>query len=180
MSTAFWNKRPQPDEYYQYYDAYVGLVPDDQCSNLLNSQVDEIASFFRLVSPEVANEVHPPYVWTIKQAVGHVIDTERVFGARLHHFGMGDLQALPSMDQNQFVDGCDYDELDLHDLVKEWIHARQANILLIKRIKPAAWLNRGTASGFQVTPRALVWMLVGHVMHHMSVFRGRLKQPNPS
>ena len=46
---------------------------------------------------------HPPYTWTIKQVVGHLIDSERVFGYRALRFARGDATPLPGFDENAYA-----------------------------------------------------------------------------
>ena len=168
------SERPAADEYFEYYNTYISLVPDGQCMTLLDSQIDFLRQYFSNVSDEAASVTHPPYTWTIKQVVGHLIDTERIFAERLHHFAFGDLKPLPGMDQNVYVENCDFQDTKLADLVDEMILCRRANILMIKRISANAWSNRGVASDHLVSARALLWMLVGHVIHHMTIVQKRL------
>lgn len=167
-------RRPGRDEYFEYYDTYIRLVPDGQCLALLHSQVDELRSYFAEVTEAEASVPHPPYVWTIKQVVGHMIDAERIFADRLHRFASGDPQPQPGMEQDPYVANHDYQTPLLGDLVDEWVHCRQANIRLVHRLKPSAWDQRGIASGHAITVRAIAWILVGHIMHHMKIVRARL------
>jgi uncharacterized damage-inducible protein DinB len=122
--------------------------------------------------------LHAPYTWTIKQVVGHLIDVERIFAERLHHISSNDLQPINGMNQDEYVANADYQSPTLASLVDELLFCRQANLLLVRRIKPSAWDNRGMASGHPVTARALVWMLVGHIMHHMKIVERRLTASN--
>ncbi len=82
-------QRPAADEYNEYYDTYISKVPDGNILDQLSHQISEIESVYRSVSAEVAEQVHAPYTWTIKQVVGHLIDTERIFADRLHRFRDG-------------------------------------------------------------------------------------------
>ncbi|MCC6507542.1 MAG: DinB family protein [Pirellulaceae bacterium] len=166
--------RPKADEYFEYYDTYISKVPDGNIVEQLRDQVAEIEALFRPISEEVAQQIHPPYTWTIKQVMGHLIDTERIFADRLHKFAMGETQAQPGMDQDVYVASADYGSVTLSALVDELVHCRRANSLLVQRLTEEAWNRRGTASGHAVTVRALAWMLVGHVIHHAQIVTIRL------
>lgn len=174
MTEPKLDRRPERDEFFEYYLTYIRLVPDGQCSALMESQVDQLREFFLAVSEEQASIVHAPYSWTIKQVVGHLIDAERIFAERLHHIAFNDLQPLNGMDQDQYVANADYITPSLQALVSELLLCRQANLLLVHRIKSSAWDNRGVASGYEVTARALAWMMVGHIMHHQRIIERRL------
>ncbi len=167
-------RRPNSDEFAEYYNTYISRVAEGQCWATLNEQVSELENFFSTVTPEQAATVHPPYKWTIKQAVGHLVDTERIFAERLHHFAFADFQPMPGMNQEDYTDNGDYETPTLPDLVAEMLLLRRANLLLIQRIRPEDFDRRGVASGFEVTVRALAWMLAGHVVYHMEIIRKRL------
>lgn len=166
--------RPSPEEYFEYYETYIRLVPDGQCLSLLQSQVTELTDFFSKVSEADSSIVHPPYRWTIKQVLGHLIDVERIFSDRLLRISSGDKQPQPGMDQDLYVMHQDYQAPSVQSLLEEWKLCRQANILLFKRLKPNAWKMTGTASGYNVSVRALLWMIVGHVIHHFTIIQQRL------
>ncbi|MFO0941841.1 MAG: DinB family protein [Pirellulales bacterium] len=167
-------RRPNPDEFNEYYNTYISRVAEGRCLATLSNQVDELESFFRSITAEQAVTLHPPYTWTIKQVVGHLIDTERIFSERLHHFAFADFQPLPGMNQDDYIKNGDYERPALEELVAEMLLLRRANLLLIKRIKPEDFDRRGQASGYDVTVRALAWMLAGHVVYHMEIVRKRL------
>jgi uncharacterized damage-inducible protein DinB len=170
------NRRPGEEEYFEYYGAYIALVPDADCLKLLESQIAELREFFADLSDSDAETVHAPYTWTIKQVVGHLIDTERVFADRLHRISSGESQPQPAFDQNPYVDNQDYHSPSLKSLVDELIYCRQANLLMVRRVRPEAWNRRGVASGHSISVRALAWILIGHIIHHLAILRKRLNK----
>lgn len=172
----FDNRRPSKDEYSDYYETYIGKVPDGDCFSQLESQIGELESFFASVTEAQASTLHPPYTWTIKQVVGHLIDAERIFADRLHRFSCGDPQPQPGMEQDPYVANQDYESPSLKVLLDELLYCRKANLLLIRRLKPSAWDNRGIASGNPFTVRALIWILIGHIRHHMEIVKRRLSR----
>jgi hypothetical protein len=56
----------------------------------------------------------------------------------------------------------------VEELVCEFEYLRRANILAIQQMSAEAMERRGTASDVTVSARALIYMLVGHVDHHMA------------
>ena len=177
MSTPYLSQRPAVDEYFEYYDKYIRLVPDGDVIQTASKQLNDASLTLREITEQDSTILHAPYTWTIKQVLGHVIDAERIFADRLHRISAGDPQPQLGMDQDIFVSGNDYVTPLLSSLVEEWQHCRQANLLLMKRIRPDAWTIRGSASGYPVTVRALAWMIVGHVSHHMNIVCQRLNLP---
>lgn len=167
-------RRPEPTEYFEYYHNYVSQVPNGEFFSMLEGQVVELRSLLGQVNEQTAMTLHTPYTWTLKQVTGHLIDAERIFADRLHRFASGDLQPLPGMDQDPYIANNDYVTPTLADLVNELIHLRQANVLLLRRIKPQAWDHRGVASDHPITVRALAYILIGHINHHLKIVRKRL------
>jgi hypothetical protein len=55
--------------------------------------------------------------------------------------------------------------------MREFEFLRGANLLAIGHTTDEAIDNRGTASGYTVSARALIYMMVGHVDHHMASLR---------
>lgn len=175
--TSFVPTSPKPDEAFEFYSTYLRLVPN---GNLFEMATDQIADLVRLsqsLSEDLASMVHSPYQWTIKQVIGHMIDTERIFAGRLHRFACGDFQPLPGMDQEPYVANCDYSTPSIGDLIAELCDLRRANVRLMKRLKPDQWDHRGVASGHPVTVRALGYMMVGHITYHMQIIDKRLGSP---
>jgi hypothetical protein len=168
------SRRPGRDESADYYQTYIGKVPDGNCVSMLESQIHELETVFASVSETQASTPHPPYTWTIKQVVGHLIDAERIFADRLHRFSCGDTQPQPGMEQEPYVANQDYMKPSLKSLVDELLLCRRANLLLVRRLRPAAWDHRGIASGNPFTVRALIWILAGHIEHHLQIIRRRL------
>jgi hypothetical protein len=168
------SRRPALDEHHDFYLGYIQKVPDGEFFHLLFAQRDDIGAVLNKVDDSQACVLHPPRTWTLKQVVGHLIDVERVFSDRLLRIAFGDEQPQPGMDQDLYVRNADYESPGWTSLVDELLFCRRANELLLRRLRPEAWDRRGTASGSSVTVRALAWMLIGHVEHHMAIVRQRL------
>ncbi len=169
------SKRPETDEFAEYYGLYIGLVPDGNIVDLMKSQVVEIESLFENISEADASILHSPYTWTIKQVVGHLIDVERVFAYRALRFASADNRPILGMEQNPWVDNTDYESPTLKSLVEELVACRKANQLFFARLQPATWNLKGPADGNEMSVRALAYCLVGHIIHHTEIVKNRVK-----
>ncbi len=174
MSTHCLSQRPTSDQYFEYYHTYIRLVPDGDIIETASAQLERVAGILTDIYEDDSQVIHAPYMWTIRQVLGHIIDVERIFADRLHRISSGDPQPQPGMDQDLYVNGQDFSSPTLAALADEWQLLRRANLLLLKRIRSDAWSIQGSASGYPVTVRALAWMLVGHVSHHMKIVCKRL------
>ena len=105
--------------------------------------------------------------------IGHLIDGERVFGYRAFCIARGETQNLPGFEQNDYILTAPYERIELEDLLSEFRLVRLSNIATLRTLDDEAWMRIGTANGNQVSVRAIVFIMVGHVRHHMGVLRER-------
>src|SRR5262249_1387270 len=91
--------RPEPTEAAPYYFGYINRISSDDVVSVLESQLDETASFLRGISEEKSLYRYAPDKWSIRQTWNHVNDTERVFVFRALWFARGFDSPLPSFDQ---------------------------------------------------------------------------------
>ena len=165
--------RPGSDEYAPYYEKYTSLVPEGDVVETLRRQAAETLALLRSVDEEQAGSRYEPGKWSVKEVVGHVIDTERIFAYRALRFARGDRTELPGFEQDGYIENAEFDRRTLRDLAEEFEHVRGATLKLFGSLSPEAWLRRGTASGNQVSVRALAYIAAGHEAHHVNILRTR-------
>src|SRR5437868_4564190 len=100
--------RPDPSEYAPYYEKYVSLVPNGDIVSTLNSTIESTLSLLRSLTEDKASKAYAEGKWTIKQVLGHVIDSERVFGYRALCVGRNDKTPLPGFEQDDYVASADF------------------------------------------------------------------------
>ena len=159
---------PTTDEYAEFYAGYIQRAQArGDVLAALPKQIDEIKSTLGNLTDEQALFRDAPKEWSIKEVMGHLNDVERVFSYRLLRVSRNDATPLPGFEQDDYVREAGFDRLALKDLIQEFEHLRRANILAIQNMSDESTLRLGTASGAPVSARALIYMLVGHVDHHM-------------
>jgi hypothetical protein len=160
---------PAPDEYAPFYSDYIERATlRNDVNAALSQQIDELLNALDSLNDTQARFKPGPAEWSIKSVVGHLNDVERVFSYRLLRISRGDTTALPGFEQEDFVRQAGFDDVPLGDLISEFELLRRANILSIRHMKEETLARRGTASGAPVSARALIYMMVGHVDHHMA------------
>ncbi len=165
--------RPDRSESAEYYFTYIDKVPDgDICAILEHQQADTLL-LLRSVSEQQSLHRYAPDKWSIREVVGHLNDTERVFAFRALWFARGFDSPLPSFDQNVAVPASGADSRSWTSHVDEFGAVRQATVALFRNLAPDAWNRRGTASGNPFSVRALAWIAAGHVAHHAGIVRER-------
>jgi hypothetical protein len=166
--------RPSPAEYAPYYESYVSQVAETEILPALAIQRKELVPFIEGIPEAAAGIPHPPYTWTIKQVIGHLIDSERVFAYRALRFGRGDETPLPGFDEQFFARTSPAGWMSLASLAEEFESVRKSNECLFGSFSEEAWSRGGEANGVNVSVRALAYILVGHVRHHAGIVRKRL------
>lgn len=165
--------QPQTTEYAPYYGKYTSLVPEGDIVDTLTTQLEDTLSALRALSEEQASSRYAPGKWSVKEVVGHMIDTERIFGHRAFRFARNDHSALPGFEQDDYVNAANFDARPIKDLADEFELVRRANLSLLRSLDEEAWLRRGVASDNEVSVRALAYIMAGHETHHMNIIRER-------
>lgn len=160
---------PESQEYAPFYSDYIQRASArGDLTAALSLQPDEMKSALGGLSDSQARFKPGPQEWSIKEVVSHLIDGERVFSYRLLRVSRKDKTPLPGFEQDDYVREAKADEIAIADLIDEFTFLRRANLLAIKNMSASALAEVGTASGNPVSARALVYILVGHVEHHMA------------
>ena len=162
--------RPESGEYAPYYGKYVSLVPDGDILATLERQVAETAA---LLAPHQADGDfrYAPGKWSVKEALGHVIDSERIFSYRGLRIARNDRTPLAGFEQDDYVKSGPFGQCSLPALLEEFSSVRQATLSLFRALDETAWTRRGVANNNEVTVRGLAYIIAGHELHHRRIFQ---------
>lgn len=164
--------KPKPGDYSPFAAGYVGLVGDNDVINMLEQQLESSYNLFSNLTDQQGLHAYAPGKWTVKQALGHMIDTERTFAYRALVFSRNHIE-LPGFDQDIYVNNTDFNNQHIKDLAEEFRALRQANLYMIKGFSDEQLNRTGIASNHLFTVAAFVFMLAGHERHHLNLFKER-------
>ena len=164
-------KRPLPVEHPAYFEQYISLVKGENIIRVLEEQTIGVQAMLSEVPEEKENYSYAPGKWTLKEVIGHIIDTERIFGYRALRFARGDKNTLPGFDQNEYVKNADFNKRSLYELGHEFGSVRGANLALFKSFDETALDRKGIADGKEMSVRAYIYTIAGHAAHHINVIR---------
>ena len=116
---------------------------------------------------------YAPDKWSIRDVVGHLNDTERLFVMRAFWFARGFDTPLPSYDQEIAAAGAQADRIPWAAHVEEFRLVRLSTVALFRNLPEEAWMRTGVASGNPFTVRALAYIIAGHVSHHAAIVKER-------
>lgn len=166
--------RPAADEYSPAFAGYVARIQNDEdVVEALAGQLDEILARLGTVPDSRGDYRYAPGKWSLKDVVGHLSDTERVFAYRALRIARGDTIPLPAFDDQAWVAELGAGGRTLADMVEEFAIVRRASLALFRHLPPAAWVRRGTASDQPISVRALAYVVAGHARHHLEVVEAR-------
>jgi uncharacterized damage-inducible protein DinB len=164
--------KPQPDEFPPFAAGYVSQVNTPDVISLLKQLKHSTYDMFSRMSEEKATHAYAEGKWTLKQVLGHMIDTERTFSYRAFAFSRASAE-LPGFDQDIYVANAHFNEQSIQDLASEYKAVRESTIFLYKEFTDEQLTRKGIASGHPVSVRGLVYMTAGHELYHLKLIKER-------
>jgi hypothetical protein len=165
--------RPERTEAAGYYFTYIDLVADGDVCEILRSQEAEILEYLHGITEEQSRVRYEPGKWSIREVLGHLNDTERLFVWRAWWFARGFDSPLPSFDQHIAMAASGAHERSWRSHVDEFRAIRTATRAFFDTLPGDAWTRCGIASDNPFSVRSLAYLAVGHVIHHIRIVRER-------
>ncbi|MDZ4700844.1 MAG: DinB family protein [Rhodothermales bacterium] len=165
---------PAPGDYSPFLAAYIARAREAEWSSILLAKNPAACHLARGLTELQGDIRYGEGKWSIREILGHLSDTERVFSYRAMCIARGETGPLPSFDQDLYVRNAGFETRTLVSLADEFEAVRGATRALVASLSDEALARRGTASNHPVTPAALIYAIAGHEVHHMILFRDRL------
>lgn len=167
---------PQQGEYAPAFERYVARVraisrPREE----LPAQRARVMARLSPLSEEQAQFRYAADKWSVKDLIGHLCDTERIFAYRLLRIGRGDTTPLPGFEENDYARAAGAHQRPYSDVLAEWAVIRDATSALASSLSDRDWANKGTSNDAPTTARALLYIILGHTEHHLAVLEDRYR-----
>jgi len=169
MTTHFVVGRPEASEHSAYFGRYISLVSDADILTVLQTQWSETAALLRGLSEKDGGVRYAPDKWSVREVLGHMNDTERIFAYRALRIARADKTPLAGFEQDDYVLAGGFEKRALADLCDEFDAIRKSSLFLFRGLEEAAWMRQGTASDNVLSVRALAYMIAGHELHHRRI-----------
>jgi len=168
-------KQPQSAEYRPYFQRYIDLVPQGDIIEVLRQQAEEATAFFSALPADKHDYRYADGKWSIKQVLMHITDTERVMSYRALVAARGDnTTILHNMDENLYANASPYATRTMDDILEEFNVVRASTIKLLANITEEQSIQpANNTDGTYFTPRALAYIIAGHLLHHIQVIKER-------
>ena len=166
-------ERPERAEYPPYYQYYINLIPEGDVLDSLRELQESTRSQILSLDELQGSVRYAEGKWSIKEVIGHIIDTERIFSYRILSISRGETTTLPGFDQDEYVRNAGFDRRSMESLAEEFVHLRASNLALFRSFDESASQRKGKANQLEVSVRALIYMLAGHEVHHLNIIKER-------
>ncbi len=162
---------PNATEYAPYYEKYISKVPANvNILDYLAQQKHLFTDFIKGIPEDKLSYKYEDNKWTVRQAIVHVIETERIFAYRSLAFSRNEKTPLPGFDQDIYVENNMVSHLDADHLLQDFSISRDGSLIMFKGFVPDQWKRQGTGSDNPMSVRAGAYIIAGHLNHHMEIF----------
>jgi len=165
--------RPQEDEYPPYYARYISQLGTGNIADILDAHSIRSIERMKAIPSDQAEFRYEVGKWNVKELLGHVIDTERVFAFRALWFSREESPALPGFDQDVWNAAAHNTHRLLSDIIEEYAAVRASTLALARSFDEGMWLRRGNIEGNSMTIRAAMNIIAGHEIHHLNILSER-------
>ena len=159
--------------YPPYFNNYISMVENEELSFILEKQMKEASELFNSIPEDKWSYKYAENKWTVKEVLQHIIDTERVFSFRALVFARKDPNTFPSFNENEYAKNSVADNRNPKDLIEEFLAVRKSSELLFKSFSEMQLKTVGKASSYEMSVKAIGYMIAGHFQHHVNILKER-------
>lgn len=169
--------RPSVSEFNPRFQYYVNLVEEGEFFELFAENTIKTVGYFKSIPAKNLNDKYAIDKWTIKEVLMHIIDTERAFAYRAFVCGRGDAETpLYGMDENLYNKNTDVTNRTIDSLLAEFVTVRNNSTVFFENLTDEQSQFLGNAISYKVSARALAYIMIGHVSHHINIITERYLQ----
>lgn len=156
--------------FYSTTPEHLGHLTPAQIVNVLEAVPDQVSDALSGLGDDTLRLKPSRNEWCIKEILGHVIETDRLFVKRVQTVLSG--QGMPSVDTPtppwKLQEGRGYEDMSAADIVAMLRESRSATLDLVRRLTPQQWGRQGTNRGRAVTLIDLGSWLANHDRGHLA------------
>jgi len=139
----------------------------------LHKQGAQLLHGLQSITDEQADHRYQEGKWTVKEIVGHLIDTERLFGLRALWMARGEPNQQPSMDETIWAANSNAGQRSRPELWLEHQAVRASSLFMFDSFAPSDIARSGNSNGEEISVNVLPWLIAAHELHHLKMLRDR-------
>ena len=154
-----------------YYESYRQHIMENDMFKGLVAQGELTHQLIKSLPEKQGDNRYQEGKWSVKEVLGHILDTERILTYRILCFMRGERQALPGFEENDYARNSNYSTRTLKDIGEELYAVRQSTVHMIMNMDQNSLDDVGIANGAEVSIRALIYMVLVHERHHVKFIK---------
>ncbi len=156
--------------FYAATPEHLGQLSPQEMIDILESIPRKVSDAISGVDDEVLGKKPSEEEWCIKEIVGHIIETDKLFVKRLETVLKS--QSVPEIPRTlppwKLHEGKGYENLTAAELIKRLEESRAASLELVKNLKNEDWVRKGTLMGTTNSILDLGSWLTNHDRGHLA------------
>jgi uncharacterized damage-inducible protein DinB len=152
---------------------YIQAVPAEGLIARLNAHLEAATALLSALPEDKAGYAYAPGKWTVRQLVGHLLVSQRVFVTRAVRIARGETKALTGYDENLYAEGWPGEDVPLSAVAAAYAAEAAATRAWLGLVRPAELEREGIANGTRLRPQEILRALIGHESHHLRVLAER-------
>src|ERR1700730_6393334 len=154
-----------PQQYTQRVTSY---VEGKKSLTVQAATAKKLGRLIKGVPPSKLRKRPAPDKWSVGEILAHLADAEIVGGFRMRLILGAPGTPVAAFDQDSWVISGHYEKRDPRKSVEQFRVVREANLSLLKSLKPEQWKHYGLHSERgQETIEHIVRMFAGHDLNHL-------------
>ena len=163
--------KPNITEYKPFYQSYMDKMEKFILPEMVEEQVQLLERVYTDCSEKAIDEPLSPGKWSHNQIFGHLLDTEKIMHFRALMIARQPGVALPGFDQDLYVSAGNFTGKAAFSNSMEGIRANRKLILsFLETVREDQYVNVGEVDGHPMSVRALLFVICGHMRHHLEGF----------
>lgn len=161
----------------QYMDRVSGYVAGQKPLAVQAATHKKLAKLIKGVPPAKLKKRPAPDKWSVAEILAHLADCEIVAGWRMRLILGSPGTPVSGFDQDSWAEAGHYSRRDARKSLEQFRAFREANLSLLKSLKPEQWKHHGVHSerGVETIERVTV-MFAGHDLNHTRQIEAILKK----
>ena len=135
----------------------------------LSDHLTGMSHFLAAIPEDKAGFAYAPEKWTVRQLIGHIWVSQRVFVTRAVAIARGETQSLPGYDENLYAQGWPGTDVTLEELTAAYMAEAKATQIWLLMLEEDDLTREGVANGKTVRPEQILRALIGHESHHRKI-----------
>jgi hypothetical protein len=166
-------QRPQQEDYKSFFDSYVKLLDNGDLIEIYSRQEEAVTHMIEKLSDRDADFRYEKEKWSIKEVLGHLCDSERMFNYWMFCIARNESNPIAPIHIGDYVVQANFAKRPLLQILEDWRSIRKSSLTLLKSLQPENLPNKAIFRDYPTTVLAMACIIPGHVQHHIDILRER-------